>query len=67
MRNLRETREEYGLSMSELGRMVGTTHQRISYIESGKHDPGLDIAVKIAVVLNTTVDDLVREREGAAG
>lgn len=65
MQNLRTYRLAAGMSQTELGRLVGTSPGRISYIEIGKHSPSLNIAMKLAAVFDCTLDDLVREPEGA--
>ena len=39
---LKEQREFYKLSQSELARKTGVSQQKISYYESGKHSPPIE-------------------------
>ena len=53
---IRELREARGWSQSELGRVVGVSRQAILAIEKDKHDPSIRLAARIAVALDTTLD-----------
>ena len=44
----------------ELARRTGFTESHISRVLSGKTTPSVDCLTKIAVVLHTTVDDVLR-------
>lgn len=66
MHNLRETRKAQGLTQVQLAAASGVSQGIISYAEIGKSSPSVDAAARLAAALDTTVDDLVREREGAA-
>ena len=42
---IRELREDMGLNQTELGKALGITQRKISYIECGKYEPSIqDIA-----------------------
>ena len=52
------TRHQTGMSQDELGILVGVSRQTIVAIESGRHNPSVYLALKIASVLDTTVEEL---------
>ncbi len=51
-------RVENGLSQQDLADLVGATRQTIGLIEKGKYNPSLNLCVKIAKVLDKTLNDL---------
>jgi putative transcriptional regulator len=55
---LRVLRAEQGWSQAELGMRVGVSRQAINAIETGKYDPGLPLAMKIARVFARKVEDV---------
>lgn len=55
---LRLTRLARGLSQGDLAQAAGVTRQAISGIESGRWSPSLDVALALAQVLDSTVEDL---------
>lgn len=55
---LRVLRAEQNWSQAELGMRVGVTRQAINAIETGKYDPGLPLAMKIARAFEKKVDDI---------
>jgi len=58
---VRELRKERGWSQGELGTRIGTDAGRISRYEAGKITPSLEALVRLADVLEVSVDYLVRE------
>lgn len=46
-------RKEKGLTQTELGKLVGCSTGYISHLENGRLDPGIDIALKLEMVLET--------------
>lgn len=56
--NVKERRNELGITQVELARRTGISQSTISEIESGSHQTSLENALLIADVLNTTVDRL---------
>lgn len=63
--NLAEARKKRGLTQEALGELVGLTKLQIYRYEKGSSQPTLDVLKKIAVCLNTSLDELVfddRER-----
>lgn len=51
-------RKERGLSQQELADLIGTGKDMISRYERDSSSPSVDVAAKIAKVLNTSLDDL---------
>lgn len=56
-------RIEKDLSQQELADLVEVTRQTIGLIEKGKYNPTLNLCVKIAIVLDKTLNDLFWEEE----
>ena len=46
------------LSQTDLGNLVGVSRQTISLIERGDYNPSVTLALKIAKVLEATVEEL---------
>ena len=55
---LKEYRARYHLSQTELGNLAGVSRQTISLTERGDYNPSVTLALKIAKILNVTVEDL---------
>ena len=51
-------RVEKGLSQQELADLCEVTRQTIGLIEKGKYNPTLNLCIKLARVLNLTLNDL---------
>lgn len=49
--NIRDKREELGLSQKELAEKSGITQSFLCDIEQGRSKPSIDVAIKIAKVL----------------
>ena len=59
MRNdVRDRREQLGLSQGALGDALGVSRQTINSIETGKYDPSLPLAIAIARHFTTTVEEI---------
>ena len=58
---LKRLREGQGLSTRALGEIVGTSNATISRYETGKRDPDLLLAHKIAQYFNVTIEYLCGE------
>lgn len=56
--SIREMRTAAGLTQEELGREAGVSRQTIISIEGGRYDPSLSLAMKLAGLLDSTVEDL---------
>jgi putative transcriptional regulator len=55
---LRELRQQQGWTQAELGQRLGVSRQAVNALESGKHDPSLDLAFRIAALFNQAVEDV---------
>ena len=55
---IKELRARYDLTQEQLADKVGVTRMTIVFLEKGKYNPSIKLAYKIAVALNTTIDDL---------
>lgn len=53
---LRELRNERGWTQEELGQRVSVSRQAIIAIETGKHDPSLDLAYRLAAHFGRPVE-----------
>ena len=49
--NIREKREELGLSQKELAEKSGITQSFLCDMEQGRSKPSIDVAIKLAKVL----------------
>jgi len=59
MERIRELRKEQGLTMKELGALIGVSESTVSTYELGLHEPSCDVLCKIADILNTSTDYLL--------
>lgn len=56
--NVAYYRKKQKLSQKELAKMTSVSRQTINLIENNNLNPSLDLCKKIAVSLNTTLDNL---------
>ena len=55
---LKEYREANGLKQADLVELVGVRRETIVNLEKGKYNPSLKLAMDIAKVFHTTVEEL---------
>ena len=55
---LKEYREAKGLKQADLVELVGVRRETIVNLEKGKYNPSLKLAMDIAKVFHTTVEEL---------
>ena len=55
---LKEYREATGLKQADLAELVGVRRETIVNLEKGKYNPSLKLAMDIAKVFHTTVEEL---------
>lgn len=55
---LKEYRARYRLSQTELGNLADVSRQTISLIERGDYNPSVTLALKLAKILNSSVEQL---------
>ncbi|MBQ7918561.1 MAG: helix-turn-helix transcriptional regulator [Lachnospiraceae bacterium] len=59
MRNdIKKIRKELGIRQEDLANLVGATRQTIIAIENDKYNPSLELAMRLAQVLKTPVENL---------
>ncbi len=56
--NLKEVRQQKGLTQEELGTNIGVSRQTIISIERYRYKPSLELAMKIAKKLNIKIEKL---------
>ena len=60
---LKEYRARLGVNQQQMGALVGTSRQTISQIERGDYSPSVTLALKIAQVCGTTVEEIFSYEE----
>ena len=55
---IRALRKELELRQEDIANRLGVTRQTIIAIENNKYNPSLELAMKLAKLLNTTVEEL---------
>lgn len=61
---LKEYRAKIKVNQTEMGNLVGVSRQTISQIECGDYSPSVTLALKIAKVLNVSVEEIFSYEEG---
>jgi len=64
MNRLRVLRAEYGWSQAELGGRLGVSRQAVNAIETGKYDPSLPLAFKIARLFDKPIEEIFSDETG---
>jgi len=55
---IKEYREKISINQNELAKLVGVRRETIVHLENGKYNPSLKLAMDIARVFNTRVENL---------
>lgn len=64
MNSMREFRKAAGLTMKQLGEIVGMSESTISLYERGFHEPDIETMTRIADALHVSIDRLLgREQQ----
>ncbi|MDD7766267.1 MAG: helix-turn-helix transcriptional regulator [Anaerovoracaceae bacterium] len=59
MKNIiKKLRKENGLRQEDLAKELGVSRQTIIAIENNKYDPSLELAIKISLFFEKTVNDI---------
>lgn len=58
MNHLKEYRARINVNQQEMGQLVGVSRQTISQIERGDYSPSVTLALKIAGVFQTPVENI---------
>ena len=61
---LKEYRAKIKVNQTKMGNLVGVSRQTISQIERGDYSPSVTLALKIAKVLNVSVEEIFSYEEG---
>ena len=64
---LRVLRAERGWSQAELGGRLGVSRQAVNAVETGKYDPSLPLAFKLARVFGLPIEEIFDDEGGEAG
>jgi putative transcriptional regulator len=56
--DLKERRAERGWSQGDLAEKLGVSRQTVNAIETGKYDPSLELAFKIAKLFKGRIEDV---------
>ena len=62
---LRVLRAERGWSQAELGTRIGVSRQAVNAIETGKHDPSLPLAFRLARLFGLSIEEIFDDGAGA--
>lgn len=62
---LRVLRAERGWSQAELGGRLGVSRQAVNAIETGKHDPSLPLAFKLAQLFDLNIEEIFDDGRGS--
>jgi putative transcriptional regulator len=60
---LRVLRAERGWSQAELGGRIGVSRQAVNAIETGKHDPSLPLAFRLARLFGIGIEEIFDDGE----
>jgi putative transcriptional regulator len=60
---LRRLRQEAGLSQASLGEMLDVSRQTVIAIETGRYDPSLKLAMRIARQFGVRVEEMFDDSE----
>lgn len=55
---VRELRGEQSLSQADLAERLGVSRQTVNAIETGRYDPGLPLAFRIARLFERRIEDI---------
>ena len=64
---LKVLRAERGWSQAELGGRLGVSRQAVNAIETGKYDPSLPLAFKLARLFDMPIEDIFNDDDSAKG
>lgn len=60
---LKDYRNKLGINQTDLSHLCGVSRQTISQIERGDYSPSVTLALKLAKVLQVTVEDIFTYEE----
>jgi putative transcriptional regulator len=63
---LKILRAEYNWSQAKLAEQLGVSRQTVNAIETGKYDPSLPLAFKMARLFETSIEEIFEPAESGA-
>lgn len=61
---IHELRKEHNMQQAELAKLVDVRRETIGNLENGKYNPSLKLAMDIAKIFDTTVEDIFTFEDG---
>ena len=63
---IKELRQKHGISQEQLADLLNVSRQTVISIEKGKYNPSLPLAIRLAKVFNTYVEEIfiMEEEDG---
>ena len=55
---IEEIRKEKGIKQEDFAKLMGVSRQTISYLETGKYNPSIFLAYKIAKYFEMTIEEV---------
>ena len=55
---IEEIRKERGIRQEELAKMLGVSRQTISSLETGRYNPSISLAFKVALCFGMTIEEV---------
>lgn len=62
---IHELRKEHNMQQAELAKLVDVRRETIGNLENGKYNPSLKLAMDIAKIFDTTVEDIFTFEDSA--
>lgn len=63
---IRKLRQDMGLTLAELGEIVGVSESAVGQYETGKRKPSFEVSLKLGEALHCSTVDLFREESEVA-
>lgn len=63
--NLKAFRKQHKLTQQELAQQLKVSRQTVNSIETGKYDPSLSLAFKIARLMSSSIEDIFKPDDKA--
>ncbi|HEY2468080.1 MAG TPA: helix-turn-helix transcriptional regulator [Terracidiphilus sp.] len=60
---LRVLRAQHGWSQADLADRLGVSRQSVNAIETGKYDPSLPLAFKLAKLFETAIEEIFQDEQ----
>lgn len=57
---MRQVRKSFGLTQQDVANIIGISRNHLGNIETGKHDPSWEIAVKLATLYKMSAEKILK-------